>query len=58
VLAFVLVVAVFVGLWWLGAQFAPWVAPFLIVPALGFLIYGVARSMRRRQEPPPTSDPT
>ncbi len=58
VFAFVAVVAIFLGLYWLGSQFAPWVAPLLIVPAFVLLAISVARSMRRDDgsSPPPGSD--
>jgi uncharacterized membrane protein YjgN (DUF898 family) len=59
VFAFIAVVAVFLGLYVLGSQFAPWVPPFLIVPAFVLLAFSVARSMRHRDggsSPPPDSE--
>ncbi len=58
VFAFVAVVLIFLGLYVLGSQFAPWVPPFLIVPAFVLLAFSVARSLRGRVDgSPPSPDP-
>lgn len=51
VLALVGVGAAFVGLYLLGNQFAPWVAPFLIVPFFVGLLYVLRRLDPRRDGP-------
>jgi hypothetical protein len=56
VIAFVLVVAVFLGLFYVGSQFGPWGPPLLIVPFFVAGLFGLARLIQRNREDPSEPD--